>query len=71
MPDDTDNWFCVDADTGDIFFLGNHGDFEAAEDTAQSLGLNSVWTFGEQTARHWQKQLSRHLKTIDSTFLPG
>lgn len=66
MDEDTDNYFCVDADTGDIFFLGNHGDFEAAEDTAKSLGLNSVWTFGEETARAWNHQLTRHLKSIDN-----
>lgn len=58
---DTDNWFCLDAATGDIFFLGNHGDFQAAEDTVSSLGINSVWTFGEDTARRWAHQLAHHL----------
>jgi len=62
---DTDNYFCLDADTGDIFFLGNHGDFEAAEDTAKCLGLNSVWTFGENTAQNWAQQLTRHLENAE------
>lgn len=68
---DTDNWFCLDAATGDIFFLGNHGDhgdhgdFQAAEDTVSSLGINSVWTFGGDTARRWAHQLAHHLENAE------
>lgn len=62
--DDTDNYFCVDGDTGDIFLLGNHGDIIAAEDTAQSLGLQPVWIFGQECATHWLQQLTRHLSSL-------
>jgi hypothetical protein len=47
---DTDNYFCLDSDNS-ITFLGNHGDIEAAEDTAESLGLDVVSIFGEDSAR--------------------
>jgi hypothetical protein len=47
---DTDNYFCLDSENI-ITFLGNHGDIEAAEDTAESLGLDIVSIFGEDSAR--------------------
>lgn len=60
---DTENYFCLAGD-GLLYSLGNHGDFEAAEDTAQSLGLDVIWMFGEDTARSWQYHLNESLKEV-------
>ena len=56
-------YFCLASD-GLIYNLGDHGDYEAAEDTAKSLGLEVVWMFGEDTARNWMDTLSRHLQEL-------
>lgn len=58
---DTDNFFCLATD-GLIWFLGNHGDFEAASETADSLGLEAVWVFGEESARNWLATLQKFLE---------
>lgn len=58
---ETDNYFCLSGD-GNIYFLGNHGDWEAAEDTAQNLGYNPIWVFGEESAKDWANTLDQHLK---------
>ena len=50
-------YFCVDCN-GELFILGNHGDWEAAEDTARSMGLSPIITFGEQTAKQWRNTLT-------------
>ena len=56
---DTENYFCLASD-GLIYSLGNHGDYEAADDTAESLGLEIIWLFGEDTARSWADTLNAH-----------
>lgn len=51
---DQDNhglWFALDND-GTLYNLGDHGDYDAAMDTADSLGLDAVWLFDEQDARY-------------------
>jgi hypothetical protein len=58
-----ETYFCLAFD-GLIYNLGDHGDYEAAEDTAKSLGLEVVWMFGEDTARNWMDTLSRHLQEL-------
>ena len=50
-------WFCLNSD-GELYILGDHGDFEAAEDTAKSMGLDPIWTFGEASARQWRSVLN-------------
>ena len=50
-------WFCLNSD-GELYILGDHGDFEAAEDTAKSMGLDPIWTFGEASARQWRRVLT-------------
>ena len=50
-------WFCLNSD-GELYILGDHGDFEAAEDTAKSMGLDPIWTFGEASARQWRRVLN-------------
>lgn len=58
--DDTDEYFCIGAD-GRLWILGNHGDYEAAEDTAKSLEVEVVWMFGKQTAIDWRDSLLQAL----------
>lgn len=53
---DTDDYFCIGVD-GKLWALGNHGDYQAAEDTAASLGVDVVWMFGSQTAADWRDSL--------------
>jgi len=58
---DHEIYFCLAAD-GLIYNLGDHGDYEAADDTATSLGLDVIWMLGEDTARSWLDTLTHHLK---------
>jgi len=60
---DHETYFCLASD-GLIYNLGDHGDFEAAEDTAKSLHLDVIWLFGEDTAINWMDTLAHHLKEI-------
>jgi hypothetical protein len=53
-------YFCLAAD-GFLHALGDHGDFEAAEDTALCQGLQSVWLFDQATARSWLEFLQDRL----------
>ena len=54
---DSEMYFCLAAD-GLLYILGNHGDYEAAEATAESLGLDIIWLFGEDSARSWRDTLN-------------
>ena len=54
---DCENYYCLAAD-GFLYSLGNHGDYEAANDTAESLCLEVVWLFGENTAQAWLDSLN-------------
>jgi hypothetical protein len=58
---DTEEFFCLSAD-GLIYFLGNHGDHEAAEETAADMGLDVIWLFGQDTAQSWADIIQHHLK---------
>lgn len=60
ITDDACDWFCICA-KGDLYLLGNHGDFEAASDTAESLHLDPIWIFDETTAIEWRAKLDRFL----------
>lgn len=51
LQDDHGLWFALDND-GTLYNLGDHGDYDAAMDTADSLGLDAVWLFDEQDARN-------------------
>jgi hypothetical protein len=58
---DHEVYFCIATD-GLLYNLGDHGDYEAAEDTATSLGLDVVWMLGESTAHSWLATLTHHLQ---------
>lgn len=38
------------ASDGLFYNLGDHGDFEAANDTAENLKIEIIWLFGEDEA---------------------
>ena len=54
---DSEMFFCLSSD-GELYILGNHGDWEAAEATATDLGLDPIWVFGEQSAKQWRGVLT-------------
>lgn len=58
---DHEIYFCLASD-GLLYNLGDHGDYEAADATASSLGLEVIWMFGESTAQSWLDTLTTHLK---------
>jgi hypothetical protein len=60
MDSDSEIYFCVASD-GLLYNLGDHGDYEAADATAQSLGLDVIWMLGESTAHSWRDTLTQHL----------
>jgi len=45
-----DNYYCVDGKTGELWILGSHGDFDAADATAKDMGLAPVWILTEKAA---------------------
>ena len=57
----SETYFALASD-GLIYNLGDHGDYEAANDTAESLGLDVIWMLGEDTARSWNDTLTHHLE---------
>jgi hypothetical protein len=59
----SETYFCLASD-GLLYNLGDHGDCEAAEDTAQSIGLDVIWLFGELTAHSWRDTLAHHLQEV-------
>jgi hypothetical protein len=60
---DHETYFCLASD-GLIYNLGDHGDYEAADLTAESLNLDVIWLFGEDTARSWMDTLAHHLNDL-------
>ena len=57
---DHEVYFCLASD-GLLWNLGDHGDYEAAEDTARSLGLEVIWMIGEDEAAVWRDFLNHHI----------
>lgn len=54
-------------DDGLLYNLGDHGDWEAAEDTAQSIGIDPVWLFDEDTAQSYAGFIGDQLTTTKGT----
>lgn len=52
-----EKFYCLSMN-GDLCALGNHQDWETAEDTAHQLSLSPVWVFGEQTFNDWRQFLN-------------
>ena len=47
---------------GDLFTLGDHGDLEAAQNTAEDLELEIVLILDETTAEQWRNILNRSVE---------
>lgn len=50
------------ADDGLVYDLCDCGDFEAAEESADDLGIHAVWIADLETAQQWQGLLNRSLE---------
>lgn len=50
-------WFALATD-GDMHYLGHCGDFEAAEASADDLGIDAIWIIDAEQARQWLACLS-------------
>lgn len=57
MKTECTNYYCLDGRTGELFILGNHGDYEAASLTAEDMGLEPVWILTEEAAEQWRGAL--------------
>ena len=58
-------YFCLGWD-GHLYSLG-HGDFDAAEATAESLEIDACFIFCEEIAREWLTDLQRHFDEKDGS----
>ena len=45
-------WFALSS-SGNLWALGDCGDFDAAEEIANDLEIDSIWIADSQTARQW------------------
>jgi hypothetical protein len=59
-------YFALNAD-GLLYNLGDHGDYEAADCTAQDMQLDAVWLIGEDEARGMAQYITEELATTEST----
>jgi hypothetical protein len=57
MEDVNRYWYCIACD-GKLYILGDHGDFESAEEKAEDMGLEAVWLFDQTTADEWRETLT-------------
>lgn len=55
------NYFALSSD-GDLCNLGNHGDWESAENTATDLLINQIWVFNEIQAKSWANFINTTLE---------
>ena len=55
-----ENFYCLSSD-GELYALGKHSDWEAAENTAQTL-VDPVWVFGEASFNSWLNTLNKFKK---------
>jgi hypothetical protein len=50
------------AEDGSMYNVGNHGDWEAAEQTATDLGLGQIWLTNEDEAVNWANFILEQVK---------
>ena len=50
-------WFAL-CSSGDLVPLGDHGDYEAADATANDLGLETIWLTDAETVTQWQETIA-------------
>jgi hypothetical protein len=54
-------YFALNSD-GLLYNLGDHGDWEAAEETASDLRLDLIWTLNEDEALNWAEFILLEIK---------
>ncbi len=59
-------YFALNND-GLLYNLGDHGDFEAADCTAQDMQLDAVWLINEFDAKSMVDFITQQLATTTST----
>ncbi len=57
-------YFALNSD-GLMYNLGDHGDYEAATDTAENLKLEVIWLFCEDEARNIANFVQKELEDQD------
>jgi len=57
-------YFALNND-GLLYDLGDHGDWESAENTASDMKLDQVWVFNEIYAKSWAKFIKDSIKNQD------
>lgn len=50
-------WYCL-ADDGLLWALGEHDDFESADETAEKMGLFVICLIGPKDAQSWRDTLT-------------
>ena len=59
-------YFALNND-GLLYNLGDHGDYEAADCTAQDMQLDAIWLIGEDEARNMSEFINEQLSTNERT----
>jgi len=59
-------YFALNND-GILYNLGDHGDYEAADCTAQDMQLDAIWLIGEKEALNMAYFINQELATTEST----
>ena len=56
-------WFALLSDSS-LVWIGNCGDFEAADEIAEDLDLDVVWLFNDIEANQWLQCLLDHTDKV-------
>lgn len=59
-------YFALNND-GLLYNLGDHGDYESADCTAQDMQLDAIWLIGEDEARSMAEFITEALATTETT----
>ena len=60
-------YFALNPD-GLLCNLGDHGDWEAAEETARDLRIDPIWTLNEDEALNWAEFILTEIKQTRIAF---
>jgi hypothetical protein len=53
-------WFALGWD-GNVYALGDCGDYEAADEVAKDTGIDAVWLACYETATQWRDAIAKQL----------
>ena len=54
-------YFALNPD-GLLYNLGDHGDWESAEETASNMRIDPIWTLNENEALNWAEFIFTEIK---------